>query len=491
MTQQEFNRQIYQAMIDHCHQLVDGGHITFNQEGTFTTAEMARNYLLGTKTKSPIWFFAGKQHEAERKQNEMHEITIEGFHCAYLNAQAFDIAYKFQRLASIQQKDYEHFSKETEDEPIVATFTMPKDAAELKQATVSKKDELRPMMTGIYLDTERHALVATDGSIVKAIHLDDLQTFTKFPIMFKNEAGWEKEKSVILSTKLIKAGAKVTVTMPHSDNGKEKQPNIEGTFPRWMSVMPHVDSNNRINIKGCIAELKSIIKGAQVESAVIKGTEGYTHLTVLPYDEYFKEDYTGEHDLNLPEPCPFSFTIRVNAKHINSLNNDTDSLYLTENDHIILFSSPGIATIVAPMKIKLQRDDFYTTWKVEPKERRDVLDLIGFNTKPADKPKLSPKKSEPKRNEPKQDEAPVVKQSLTTEAMWLHYAGLFFIFFNFTNDMIIGHIDINGDHVPIYDTIPEGWGIITGAANAPGGYRWINNRQPIFGKNYRHALVAV
>lgn len=221
MTQQEFNRQIYQAMIDHCHQLVDGGHITFNQEGTFTTAEMARNYLLGTKTKSPIWFFAGKQHEAELKQNEIHEITIEGFHCAYLNAQAFDIAYQFQRLASIQQKDYEHFSKE-----------------------------------------------------------------------------------------------------------------------------------------------------------------------------------------------------------------------------------------------------------------------------PADKPKFSPKNSETKRNEPKQDETPVIKQSLTTDAMWLHYAGLFFIFFNFTNGMIIGHIDINGDHVPIYDTMPEGWGIITGAANAPDGYRWINNRQPLFGKDYRHALVA-
>jgi len=45
--------------------------------------------------------------------------------------------------------------------------------------------------------------------------------------------------------------------------------------------------------------------------------------------------------------------------------------------------------------------------------------------------------------------------------------------------------------VPVCDTIPEGWGMIKGATTAPNYYVWINNRESIFSKEYRHALLKV
>ena len=50
----------------------------------------------------------------------------------------------------------------------------------------------------------------------------------------------------------------------------------------------------------------------------------------------------------------------------------------------------------------------------------------------------------------------------------------------------------NNEHVQrlkIMDHIPDGWGVIGGASNAPFGYVWINNRKSLFGGEYEHALV--
>lgn len=45
--------------------------------------------------------------------------------------------------------------------------------------------------------------------------------------------------------------------------------------------------------------------------------------------------------------------------------------------------------------------------------------------------------------------------------------------------------------VPIYETMPDGWGEIRGATTAPNGYVWINNRKSIFNNEYRHALLRI
>jgi len=46
-------------------------------------------------------------------------------------------------------------------------------------------------------------------------------------------------------------------------------------------------------------------------------------------------------------------------------------------------------------------------------------------------------------------------------------------------------------NVPIYDIMPEGWGMIKGATTAPNGYVWINNRVSIFSPEYLHALLRI
>ena len=43
--------------------------------------------------------------------------------------------------------------------------------------------------------------------------------------------------------------------------------------------------------------------------------------------------------------------------------------------------------------------------------------------------------------------------------------------------------------VPVYDIMPYGWKEIRGAATAPIGYVWINNRKSLFSPDYRHGLL--
>jgi len=41
----------------------------------------------------------------------------------------------------------------------------------------------------------------------------------------------------------------------------------------------------------------------------------------------------------------------------------------------------------------------------------------------------------------------------------------------------------------VYDSVPEGWRVMTGAVNHPNGYRWICKNVSIFSKDYDHGLV--
>jgi hypothetical protein len=43
--------------------------------------------------------------------------------------------------------------------------------------------------------------------------------------------------------------------------------------------------------------------------------------------------------------------------------------------------------------------------------------------------------------------------------------------------------------VHIYETMPDGWVESQDATTAPNGFVWINNRKPVFDKEYRHSLL--
>lgn len=45
------------------------------------------------------------------------------------------------------------------------------------------------------------------------------------------------------------------------------------------------------------------------------------------------------------------------------------------------------------------------------------------------------------------------------------------------------------DAVKIYDTMPAGWRLIKALGPKAGGLRWIYNGEPLFSKNYKHALL--
>lgn len=44
---------------------------------------------------------------------------------------------------------------------------------------------------------------------------------------------------------------------------------------------------------------------------------------------------------------------------------------------------------------------------------------------------------------------------------------------------------------PIYTTLPDGWAVIPWATTAPIGFVWINNRESIFSKDYKHGIVKI
>ena len=45
--------------------------------------------------------------------------------------------------------------------------------------------------------------------------------------------------------------------------------------------------------------------------------------------------------------------------------------------------------------------------------------------------------------------------------------------------------------IKIITELPEGWKVNDGATTAPDGYVWVNNNKPLFGGQYKHALLKL
>ena len=43
----------------------------------------------------------------------------------------------------------------------------------------------------------------------------------------------------------------------------------------------------------------------------------------------------------------------------------------------------------------------------------------------------------------------------------------------------------------IYDTMPDGWGVIDGAMTAPNDYVWIHNRKSLFSGEHKQGLLKL
>lgn len=427
----DINKSIYQQMIDYAHKLVDEGRIKIKLDGSFTTAEMARNYIIGEcKVKETIWEVADESLNAEGAT-----ISAGNFTCHFLPDKIFELAYAFQSEAKIGRKDYEHFSKQTEEEPIICEFTVPKDIGTLVKATAN--DELRPQLCGVYLDTDRRCLVASDGGVLRAVSLPDLNMWQPLPKKKYTEHSGEEPLNIILNRKLIKPGAHITVTATKADDGKQWENNIEGRYPRWSSVFPTVGNNNCINIKGCMKEIQKAVKALTKavgfsQKVVLSGEQGSKELRISMTDE-LDPAARQEKVVMLPEPCNFKFVTAYLPDSLAQMS-DADHFYFIDNTRIAVFAKDGLIQLLCPRNLyeRGTTAEAAVSYHVEPIRPFNPLGHYGFSKMETTTNEPPKQKKETVPITASSEETPVqpeVASTEPTEIVSLHYAHMLFLFF--------------------------------------------------------------
>lgn len=427
------NQSIYNQMKAIAHKLVDDGHIKFNQDGTFTTAEMARNTTTIEKVKQTIYTWEGT--------TEPIHLTAGTFTCNFISDKIFSMLYAFQRLCGIPQKEYEHFHKATEEEPILCEFTVPKDVENLVKACAD--DALRPQMCGVYLDTERRCLVASDGLVLRVVALPDLTMWRDIPKKKYTEHSGMEPLHIILNRKLIKAGAHITVTPTKADDGKRWENHIEGRYPNWKSVFYEVGDNNCINITGCMKDIQKAVKALDKvmfssQKVVLSGEQGSNELHISMADEL---DSTARQEkvVMLPEPCKFRFVMAYLPDKLSQMS-DADFLYYENHDRMTTFAKEGSVQLIVPRKLyeDATPDEARVNFYVVPENPFSPLDRY-LNVTTTTEPNQPSKPKKTKKDDHFRDLTKKVEPTSepdNTVVNTLHYAHRLFLFFQFMQQQL-------------------------------------------------------
>lgn len=161
--------------------------------------------------------------------------------------------------------------------------------AKIKPEVFASKDETRPHMTRVQLDTDAKALIATDGHRLIVTPIADAEADHTGPIDAAALSAARKSARQHGAT----LGANGAITLPNG--ATHLRPGDAAEFPAWRQVMPKDDSDVRARVSVDSEYLASIHKAVgktKVDVIVrgeldpvefrIKGELGETVILIMP-----------------------------------------------------------------------------------------------------------------------------------------------------------------------------------------------------------------
>ena len=307
--------------------------------GLYSLAELSK---VGTTCKTAP---AGVYFREEYNTAELININVDGFECSYPACKAFELAYKFERLAKVGAKARAVFQRAEDHGEAVAIFTVDAVLCDSLAACEDPRKGCHPQLQGVYIDLTAGLACCCDSFALNVSRLVDAQVFNADALTFGG---------VILSRAFIK-GAKGCEVSIYKDgatlcavasNGASCH-EIPEQYPNYKSVFPHVDESAPVRFVKSIRGLKktaaAVAKAAGCEFVCVSGYNGDDLITISAQGD------GGEitRRVALAERLAATFAVACSPIRLKTINNAADTLYIAQDESLV-FSGAKCVAMIAP-----------------------------------------------------------------------------------------------------------------------------------------------
>ena len=311
--------------------------------GVYSLAELAK---VGTTCKTaPMGVYFREDYKAD----ELININVDGFNCSYPAYKAFELAYKFERLAKIGTKARAVFQRAEEHGEAVAIFTVDAVLCDSLAACEDPRKGYYPQLQGVYIDLAAGLACCCDRFAINVSRLVDAQVFNADALT---------DGGVILSRAFIKSakGCEVSIYKEGgtlcavASNGASCH-DIPERYPNYKSVFSHVDDSAPVRFVKSIRGLKktaaAVAKAAGCEYVCLSGYNGDDFITISATGD------SGEitRRVALAERLASTFAVACSNVRLKTINNAADTLYIAQNESMV-FSGAKCVAMIAPCNKK-------------------------------------------------------------------------------------------------------------------------------------------
>ena len=290
--------------------------------GEYTAKDIAKEILIH-------FFYKDEFYNNRVQENEKITVEFDGYKCSFPIGSVFDVCAQIETAWEIPSARRAKFVRKAETRPVAVAFDVPAAAKEIIKAIPAKFDNLRPVMNYVCIDTRRRCLIAGAANVLTAVAV---------PNMYVSE---DAKETYLIDPLLMKSGkGTIFVDEENSVNGTQTRPNYKDrNFPSWERILPAVQDAQRINITPAVwKQLKKEITAAAKFSdnaqklVEISGRSGCPEITVnyLRIFETAGKENSRAVNINLPQPCPFDFSVQINGKQFAAVP-AADSMYIYRN----------------------------------------------------------------------------------------------------------------------------------------------------------------
>ena len=311
--------------------------------GLYSLAELAR---VGTTCKTAP---AGVYFREEYNTAELININIDGFECSYPACKAFELAYKFERLAKVGAKERAVFQRAEDHGEPVAVFTVDSVLCDSLAACEDPRKGYYPQLQGVYIDFAAGLACCCDSFALNVSRLVDDQVFNADALT---------DGGVILSRAFIKSakGCEVSIYKEGctlcavASNGASCH-EIPERYPNYKSVFSHVDESAPVrfvkSIRGIKKTAAAVAKAAGCDFVCVSGYNGDKFITISAQGD------GGEitQRVALAERLAATFAVACSAVRLKTINNAADTLYIAQDESMV-FSGSKCVAMIAPCNKK-------------------------------------------------------------------------------------------------------------------------------------------
>jgi len=359
------NLKIYNALADIAREVFN--HLNAEEGRQYTAADIARaitggpvvtcvnglNYRCDRIEKYAIG--NGLQFAEDYSPETVYSVEIDNFSCRVNGWKIFDVLERAARAWNIATAARVIFEKKRAAAPVVVSFTLSAAAAR-ELAACCAKDILRPVMNGVHLDTRRRCLVASDGRIMRVLHLG--------AALAVDESA--AASSYIIPADVLKSGRVVTIDANDiASTDKKSAPVIPGRYPNYFSVIPAASEAGRVaitpaqwkEIKKAVADVAKVHpSGKYSQRRVIMSHESYSDkLTIYAFNYDFNVER--ETAVNIDATAP-AFSLSFDADQFLKIGGTPTAFYLKDNSRAIVTTDAAGLSLCMPM-LQTDSDKYY------------------------------------------------------------------------------------------------------------------------------------